>query len=125
MKGDSANHDDGTTYISVPGQWWRRAFARGVYLLRLSSAVLEKLWFVKYFHQAPAGGAAAAAPEGGALAGPSALTPTPSWGCAGNPIVVPCMAHLGARRRESGSCDPRDHIVAVCLSKLNASTNLF
>jgi hypothetical protein len=42
-------------------------------------------------NRAPDGGAAAAAPEGGALAGPSASPPLPVVG-AGNPVAVPCLA---------------------------------
>jgi hypothetical protein len=49
---------------------------------------------------APAGGAAAEAPEGGALAGPSASPHLPVVG-AGNPIAVPDLAQLGAKRADS------------------------
>jgi hypothetical protein len=35
---------------SVPGQWLRMAFARGVYLARINWAVWERLWSVHYFH---------------------------------------------------------------------------
>jgi hypothetical protein len=40
--------------------------------------------------EAPAGGAAVAAPEGGALASPSASPRLPVAG-AGNPVAVPCL----------------------------------
>jgi hypothetical protein len=43
------------------------------------------------FILAPAGGAAVAAPEGGALAGPSASPHLPVVG-AGNPVAVPGLA---------------------------------
>jgi hypothetical protein len=35
---------------SVPGQWLGMAFARGVYLARISWDVWERLWSVQYFH---------------------------------------------------------------------------
>jgi hypothetical protein len=40
----------GRMSTSVPGQWLRIAFARGVYLARISWAVWERLWSVQYFH---------------------------------------------------------------------------
>jgi hypothetical protein len=45
----------------------------------------------KYLREAPAGGAAAAAPEEDALAGPSASPHLPVVG-AGNPVAVPGLA---------------------------------
>jgi hypothetical protein len=35
---------------TVPGQWLRMAFARGVYLARMMLAVWERLLSVQYFH---------------------------------------------------------------------------
>jgi hypothetical protein len=46
---------------------------------------------VKYVTTAPAGGAAAAAPEGGALIDPSTSPHLPVVGV-GNPVAVPCLA---------------------------------
>jgi hypothetical protein len=40
----------GRMSTSVPGQWLRMAFARGVYLARMRWAVWERLWSVQYFH---------------------------------------------------------------------------
>jgi hypothetical protein len=40
----------GRMSTSVPGQWTRMAFARGVYLARIRWAVWERLWYVHYFH---------------------------------------------------------------------------
>jgi hypothetical protein len=40
----------GRMSTSVPGQWLRMAFARGVYLARIKWAVWERLWSVQYFH---------------------------------------------------------------------------
>jgi hypothetical protein len=40
----------GRMSTSVLGQWLRMAFARGVYLARMSWAVWERLWSVQYFH---------------------------------------------------------------------------
>jgi hypothetical protein len=39
----------GRMSTSVPGQWLRMAFARGVYLARIKWAVWERLWSVQYF----------------------------------------------------------------------------
>jgi hypothetical protein len=55
-----------------------------------------------YQYEAPAGGAAAAAPEGGALASPSASPHFPVVG-AGNPVAVPSMARQGANKRADSS----------------------
>jgi hypothetical protein len=35
---------------SVPCEWLRMAFARGVYLARINWVVWERSWFVHYFH---------------------------------------------------------------------------
>jgi L-asparaginase II len=35
---------------SVPSQWLRMAFARGVHLARINWAVWERLWSAQYFH---------------------------------------------------------------------------
>jgi hypothetical protein len=40
----------GRMSTSVPGQWLRMAFARGVYLAQIKWAVWERLWSVQYFH---------------------------------------------------------------------------
>ena len=40
----------GRMSTTVPGQWLRMAFARGVYLARMRSAVRERLLSVQYFH---------------------------------------------------------------------------
>jgi len=40
----------GRMSTSVPGQWWRMAFARGVYLFLIRRVVCERLWSVQYFH---------------------------------------------------------------------------
>jgi hypothetical protein len=40
----------GRMSTSVPGQWLRMAFARGVHLARIRWAVWERLWSVEYFH---------------------------------------------------------------------------
>ena len=40
----------GKMSTSVPGQWFRMAFARSVYLSRIKRAVCERLWSVQYFH---------------------------------------------------------------------------
>jgi hypothetical protein len=40
----------GRMSTSLPGQWARMAFARGVDLARIRWAVWERLWFVQYFH---------------------------------------------------------------------------
>jgi hypothetical protein len=65
------------------------------------------LWFVPMW--APAGGAVAAAPEGcGCARNPVGTHPHLLAVGVGNPIVVPCMAWLAARRGESDRCDPLD-----------------
>jgi hypothetical protein len=59
---------------------------------------------------APAGGAAAAAPERGALACPRGSVGTYLYLHAvgvGNPVAVPTFTRYGAKRG-TGSCDPRD-----------------
>jgi hypothetical protein len=40
----------GRMSTSVPCQWLRMAFARGVYLARINWGVWERLWSVHYFH---------------------------------------------------------------------------
>jgi hypothetical protein len=40
----------GRMSTTVPGQWLRMAFARGVYLARMRLAVWERLLSVQYFH---------------------------------------------------------------------------
>jgi hypothetical protein len=40
----------GKMSTSVLGKWLLMAFARGVYLARISWAVWERLWSVQYFH---------------------------------------------------------------------------
>jgi hypothetical protein len=40
----------GRMSTTVPGQWLRIAFARGVYLARMRLAVCERLLSVQYFH---------------------------------------------------------------------------
>ena len=40
----------GMMSTTVPGQWFLMAFARGVYLVRMRSAVCERLLSVQYFH---------------------------------------------------------------------------
>ena len=40
----------GRMSTTVPGQWLRMAFARGVYLDRMRSAVCERLLSVQYFY---------------------------------------------------------------------------
>ena len=40
----------GRMSTSVPGQWLRMAFARGVYLFLIRRAVCERVWSVQYFH---------------------------------------------------------------------------
>jgi hypothetical protein len=40
----------GRMSTTVPGQWLRMVFARGVYLARMRLAVWERLLSVKYFH---------------------------------------------------------------------------
>jgi hypothetical protein len=40
----------GRMSTSVPSQWLRMAFARGVYLARIKWVVWERLWSVQYFH---------------------------------------------------------------------------
>jgi hypothetical protein len=59
-------------------------------------------------YMAPTGGTTAAAPEEGALAWPVGTQPHILVVGACNPIAVPCLARLGARRGDSGSCNPRD-----------------
>jgi hypothetical protein len=65
-----------------------------VVLLQIMSAKCVITDFVNYklhLHLAPAGGVAAAAPERGALAGPSASPHLPVVG-AGKPVAVPGLA---------------------------------
>jgi hypothetical protein len=57
----------------------------------------------------------AATPEVGAFVGPSALTDLDMVGD-GSPIAVLSLARLGARRGESGRCDPRDQYLSGSLS---------
>jgi hypothetical protein len=40
----------GKMSTSVPRQWLRMAFARGVYLAPINWVVWERLWSVQYFH---------------------------------------------------------------------------
>jgi hypothetical protein len=40
----------GRMSTSVPGQWLRMAFARDMYLARISWTVWERLWSMQYFH---------------------------------------------------------------------------
>ena len=40
----------GKMSTSVPRQWFRMAFARGVYLSLIKRDVCERLWSVQYFH---------------------------------------------------------------------------
>jgi hypothetical protein len=63
------------------------------------------------------GGAAAAAPEGGTLASPSASPHPPVVG-AGNHVAVPCLARCGAKR--AGST-----IRAICSCRKNPCTEGF
>jgi hypothetical protein len=56
--------------------------------------------YVTTIAQALAGGAAAAAPDGGALAGPSASPHLPVAGV-GNPVAVLGLARQGAKRADN------------------------
>jgi hypothetical protein len=40
----------GSMSTSAPGEYCRMAWAKGIYLLRISCAVRERLWSVQYFH---------------------------------------------------------------------------
>jgi hypothetical protein len=73
-----------------------------------------------YVAGAPAGGATAAAPEGGALASPSASPHLPVVG-AGNPVAVPGLARWGAKRADSsirGICSCRESHVHRAFEKI-------